>query len=530
MQIGLAVILAAASPAFAASTFTEYSIPTASAGPFTITTGPDGALWFTETDAGKIGRITTSGTLTEYTLPLYTDPLAGGSPRSSEPACIVSAPDGNLWFDQGAANRFGRITPDGTVTNFPNFGQDLTGKGRAQLRASGTAPWPNVAYPQCLTLGPDGALWVADQGPQLDGPIGDGWITRLTTAGTTTRFGVTNPAQSQPSLITLGPDGLLWFTMPIANAIGKITTGGNITIYTLPTANAYPTVITAGPDGALWFTEVQANKIGRITTAGSVTEYNVPTASSMPYSIVTGPDGALWFTERSGNKLGRITTSGVVTEYAMPTANSQPAGITLGPDNALWYVAYGTNKIGKFTPGPIGTAIAPVYHGADGNQSFIRLGNGSESPVTFEIDIVGSPGGRLYGTASYVVPSLSSPQYGLNQITSSAGVSGFDTGDSSYSLYVRAPSTTGDTLVQHVIYNNANGFFENASACIYRTGVDYAGLNQNVFNVHTSRLAGYPSFIDIHNTNGETTSYTIYVLDSVTGAMIGSTPLVANAN
>jgi hypothetical protein len=33
------------------------------------TTGPDGALWFTEMGAGKIGRITVSGTFTEFSLP-----------------------------------------------------------------------------------------------------------------------------------------------------------------------------------------------------------------------------------------------------------------------------------------------------------------------------------------------------------------------------------------------------------------------------------------------------------------------------
>jgi streptogramin lyase len=33
-----------------------------------ITTGPDGALWFTEQNASKIGRITTAGVITEFPL------------------------------------------------------------------------------------------------------------------------------------------------------------------------------------------------------------------------------------------------------------------------------------------------------------------------------------------------------------------------------------------------------------------------------------------------------------------------------
>ena len=84
--------------------------------------------------------------------------------------------------------------------------------------------------------------------------------------------------------------------------------------------DSQPYGITSGPDGSLWFTESAAiaNKIGKITTAGTVSEYSVPTPAASPVGIVTGPDGALWFTESAGNKIGRITIAGVFTEYAVP--------------------------------------------------------------------------------------------------------------------------------------------------------------------------------------------------------------------
>ena len=44
----------------------EYSSPTANSDLGGITTGPDGALWFTEYLAGKIGRINVAGAITEY--------------------------------------------------------------------------------------------------------------------------------------------------------------------------------------------------------------------------------------------------------------------------------------------------------------------------------------------------------------------------------------------------------------------------------------------------------------------------------
>ena len=39
-------------------TLTEFQLPSANSGPWDITTGPDGALWFSEYAGGRIGRIT----------------------------------------------------------------------------------------------------------------------------------------------------------------------------------------------------------------------------------------------------------------------------------------------------------------------------------------------------------------------------------------------------------------------------------------------------------------------------------------
>jgi hypothetical protein len=47
---------------------TEYSLPTESTPPW-MTLGPDGNVWFGDDPANKVGKITTSGTITEYALP-----------------------------------------------------------------------------------------------------------------------------------------------------------------------------------------------------------------------------------------------------------------------------------------------------------------------------------------------------------------------------------------------------------------------------------------------------------------------------
>src|SRR5260370_20983344 len=54
----------------AALVFTGFGMPTSGATPVGITTGPDGALWFTETNVNKISRMTTARVVTiQITIP-----------------------------------------------------------------------------------------------------------------------------------------------------------------------------------------------------------------------------------------------------------------------------------------------------------------------------------------------------------------------------------------------------------------------------------------------------------------------------
>jgi virginiamycin B lyase len=118
------------------------------------------------------------------------------------------------------------------------------------------------------------------------------------------------PVKGIPAGIVAGPDGALWFTDWMGK-IGRITTSGSITSFTVSGGVGQSASITVGSDGNLWF--AGSNGISRMTTAGAVTTFVPPTSGSSPQSIVAGPDGALWFTESAGNKIGRVTTAGVFT-------------------------------------------------------------------------------------------------------------------------------------------------------------------------------------------------------------------------
>jgi uncharacterized repeat protein (TIGR01451 family) len=349
--IALFVVLAAVA---SGQTFTEFPVLTRGGLPVGITSGPDGALWFTEQGGNKIGRITTAGLITEFTVPT----------ANSNPVGIATGSDGNLWFTELTGDQIGRITTAGVITEFavPSTG----------------------SLPSLIAAGPDGNLWFTE--------FTGNNIGKITTAGVVTEFPIPTPS-SGAELITAGPDGALWFTEQNGNKIGRITTAGVITEFSSPTAGSRPFGIITGPDGALWFTELNGNQIGRITTAGAITEFPIPTSNSDPVGIATGSDGNLWFTEQNGNKIGRITTAGVVTEFPIPTAGSQPQIITSGPDGALWFAEFSGNQIGRITTGAVPTFLGPTPYLCKGDSPFIAdINAGKVYLEDFECGVLTVPG------------------------------------------------------------------------------------------------------------------------------------------
>jgi streptogramin lyase len=353
--------------------FTQYSIPTIFAQPDGIVAGPDGNLWFTERRGNNIGRITPAGVITEFPVPT----------ANSEPTRITAGPDGNLWFSEGARpgngqlDHIGRITTAGVITEFALA---------ANAKSYG------------ITAGPDGNLWFSEvidnNGPGYLAAIG-----RITTTGTITVFPFDPNTIVTPMAIATGSDGALWFTELDNFAIGRVNTAGSVTNQYPLSTNSGPQGISAGPDGALWFTNgldgcpggcvndvssSTGNSIGRITTAGAITQFTIPTANSNPEEITTGPDGALWFAESRGNKIGRITTAGAFTEFVIPILQAYPFGITLGPDGALWFTE--GPSLNDFTAAPTAgrAPLAVTFHAS-----------GLTLPMTYTLDFGDGTTGAL---------------------------------------------------------------------------------------------------------------------------------------
>ncbi len=142
-----------------------------------------------------------------------------------------------------------------------------------------------------ITAGPDGNLWLLNNGGE---DLATWSVSKMTPSGAFTNYPL--PDAGLLTDIAPGPDGNVWytreregFTTPNA-AVGRITPSGAATEYPLNPLSD-PKGISAGPDGAVWFGESYDTIVGRITTSGSLTEFTV---DAKPHGITLGPDGALW--------------------------------------------------------------------------------------------------------------------------------------------------------------------------------------------------------------------------------------------
>jgi streptogramin lyase len=328
-------------------------------GPWAITAGPDGNLWFTEiynngVPNGSIGRITPNGGgLLEFPIPT----------PNSYPNAITQGPDGNLWFTETGGNKVGRITPAGVITEF-------------------TIP-TGGARPYGITSGPDGNLWFTESA--------SGNVGRITPTGVITEFHITGGSTATFG-ITAGPDGNLWLTkqvfgsdangQPIENDLFRVSPAGQLTaVCPVPTANSGPDQITVGPDGNLWFTELFGNKIGQLIlnqppVANAGGPYTIYAGNSLTLdgSRSTDPDGDPLTYSWDSNGDG-VYGDATGVSPTLTWSQLQALGIGAGTFNVSVQVDDGhgnvvTSPVTTLTVQPVPTAItliAPaVTYGADG--------------------------------------------------------------------------------------------------------------------------------------------------------------------
>ena len=259
---------------------TRYPLP-AGRRPGPLAVGPDGSVWF-GTTGPAVGHLTPSGRLVGYATPTVEGPIKGPGP--TPPGPFVAGPDGAMWFVEIAGDNVGRITSDGTISEYP-----LPSRDRMH------------ANPEGIAVGSDGAIWFSETLLMRMGRID-------VRSHAITEFPIPPyPDGVAPANVTAGRDGAIWFD---GGEIGRMTTNGDFSKFSLPWQGQYaPTSATAGPDGGIWMIDTRNGKVLRMTLQGATSEAAPVADPKGLYNggldqMSAGPD-ALWFAEPAVNRIGR---------------------------------------------------------------------------------------------------------------------------------------------------------------------------------------------------------------------------------
>jgi streptogramin lyase len=339
----LATLLALPASGMAVTgTVMEFNAQTLASGPFGITGGPDGNVWFTEKNVAKLGKVTPAGLTSDFAVP-------GGM----APYDIISGGPDLLWMtDQGAGKLF-------KITNLGNAaGPTIVAQSVA------------LANPTGLALGPDGDVWVDQMAGSVQRvkPDGSADGAAIPTGGTNLQSIAqgTNGSLMWVTDLNDGPGG--------NNGLIKITTDSSHTATAITIgAGKGPRGVTAASDGRIYIAEssgVAGEKIGRVNADGSGFQESsaLTGGASDPEGVAFGPDGNLYVAIFNTAQVGQVMPGlGPINQFKSGiTGTMGPREIAMGADKNMWFTNETNNKVGRLTVDPPPTPTPPSTSSSSG--------------------------------------------------------------------------------------------------------------------------------------------------------------------
>ena len=344
---------------------------------------------------------------------------------------LTTGPDGNIWFTEECANRIGRLTPDGILTEFerPNTANPET------CHSDNDNPCPFNCIDGCIANCIKDEITACldectDQECEAECTAVN-FIAGCSDFCPTPLFPIgdengNNPAYPPGEVDTnsswyrvgkglhdIRPDsaGNLWYASSYDDIIGMITTEGDITEFKVESCDEMqgfgPHFITitnnSGSDeDNIWFSHLHCKYIGVLNTEGiMIGIYNLDNDGTNPITIsahiASDSDGNVWYVRRRGiDRVGKIITNtnecpigfyrdvpSACIEECSFSVEDDPWGITVDPSDNIWISLASGKKIGKVTEwisNGDGTASCSI-------QEFPTLNN--DRPYLVEADTYG---------------------------------------------------------------------------------------------------------------------------------------------
>ena len=159
--------------------------------------------------------------------------------------------------------------------------------------------------------------------------------------------------------ITVGPDGMIWFTDATENKIRTLDPEtGEFNEFLQLEDDSLPWDLKFDNEGTLWFTEFGRSFLTsvQINDVNSLTEYRIPSNISSPSYFEFDKDGNIWLVESGPGILTKFDTyTHEFTQFILPSdgvgsETVNPIGLAIDNDGNIWYSQFRTSLIGKLNP------------------------------------------------------------------------------------------------------------------------------------------------------------------------------------
>ena len=307
-----------------------------------IDVAPDGSVYLADPCFERIRRISPDGKITTVAGGGSVVPADGRKATDvfiHHPYGIAAAPDGSFYFVEQGRHRVWRVSTKGILTSVAGTGvEGFGGDGGPATQAQLNVPWG-------LALAPDGSLYIVDAINQRVRKVStDGIITTVAGGGNPSRpFGdvgdggpATEAVFCQPTSVAVGPDGALYVADNCQGRIRRVGPDGIITTVAGPgVPNLYrdggPATqaylggaygIDVGPDGTIYI-GTQHHRVRRVGTDGIITTIagtGLPGFSGdggpatqakidQAYAVAVGPDSSLYIGDNPNFRVRKVSSA-----------------------------------------------------------------------------------------------------------------------------------------------------------------------------------------------------------------------------
>ena len=364
----------------------EFHVPTTHSAPLAITVDEKGEVWFTESNASKLGMFNpVNQNFREFQVPWIGDMWG-----------IAADPRGYIWLTQYSGK--GNVNPGGSIA--------AGGSGRIIQFNIGTGNFTSIlvptnsSFPMRLKSDQGGRVWFTEFLGNKIGMYDPSSMLMREYQIPTNSSGATD--------LTFDYHGNLWFSESYARQLGEFNLQNQtFTEYPLGAETASqivssPVGLAVDKEGKVWVADHGGNWIVEFDPTNlTIVKYptHFPPEDVYPISLVNDllidSKDRVWFAEHGGNSVGYYDPEAhSMVEFPIPTGPiSTVLWIALAPNGDIWFNEWSADNIGEVKS----NSIIPLSISTSTSSLIMSTGERVTIPIQMEISEA-MPGN---GTFSY---------------------------------------------------------------------------------------------------------------------------------